>query len=257
MYCKQYLKHILFVVVAILLFAACTSKKQLVYLQSATKDADSTQLSVPAISPYQIKVGDRIYILVSSIDPQTNAIFQSSSSNTLTSEASIDLVSYQVREDGKVNYPFIGEITVADKTLLQVQQDITQKVQALVPQASVVVKMVNRSITVLGEVRRPGRYTVFKDQMTIFEALGFAGDITDYGSRKRVKIVRKMGSEQKVWNIDLTQEQLLADAHMMVQPSDIIYVEPTSKVYGKKTFSTAIVLSAISTFVALYATFLK
>ncbi|QZE12895.1 polysaccharide export protein [Halosquirtibacter laminarini] len=255
--CFRCVKHLFFLLVLLVSVVSCTTKKELVYLQHVNEDATSAEVKAPELTPYRIKEGDRLYIKVTSIDPETNLVFNTQSYNSMTSETSIDIVAYEVSGDGTITYPFVGDVKVENKTLIEVQSEMEEKVKKVAPQSSVVVKLVNRSITILGEVRSPGRYTVFKDQMTVFEALGFAGDITDYGSRTNVKIVRKVGNEQKVWTVDLTQEQLLANANMMVQPSDIVYVEPQSKVYGKKSFSISLALSIVSTFIALYATFLK
>ncbi|QZT37219.1 polysaccharide export protein [Halosquirtibacter xylanolyticus] len=257
MCCTRFLNRGLYFLITMMALASCTSKKELVYLQSPNKETVMSSVTAPTIAPYEIQIGDRLYISVTSIDPETNAIFNGQSYNSLTSEISVDLVSYQVQENGTVTYPFVGAVSVVGKPLSMVQQELKAKVQKVAPQASVVVKLVNRSITVLGEVKQPGRYTVFKDQMTVFEALGFAGDITDFGSRTNVKIIRKNGDKQKIWIVDLTQEELLASSDLIIQPSDIVYVEPGSKVYGKKTFSVSLMISVISTFIALYATFIK
>jgi polysaccharide export outer membrane protein len=117
--------------------------------------------------------------------------------------------------------------------------------------ASVFVKLVNRNITVLGEVKQPGQKLMVKNQLTIFEALGTAGDMTDYGNRQNVKLIRELPEGKHIENMDLTDPQLIFSPYYYILPHDIIYVEHETKVYGAKNLSYAAPLSITASVISI------
>ena len=112
------------------------------------------------------------------------------------------------------------------------------------------VQLTNTQFTILGEVHSPGQYNMNKDQLTIFEAISLAGDLTIYGKRKRVRIVRPTTEGTKTINVDLTDLNLVDSQNYYIQPNDLIYVEPIkAKMFGfGETFSLGLVTSIISFF---------
>lgn len=116
-------------------------------------------------------------------------------------------------EQGFISYPQLGEIKVEGLTTAQVRNIIQKKVNEYLESASVFVKLVNRNITVLCEVRNPGQKLMLKNQLTIFEALGTAGDITDYGNRRNVKLIRELPEGKHIVELDLTDSNLLTSPY--------------------------------------------
>ena len=107
--------------------------------------------------------------------------------------------------------------------------------------------MVNFNITILGEVRRPGKFKVYQDQINIFEAVAMAGDLTDFAARSQVKLVRQTEDGYRIYNIDLTRDNIIASEFYQIMPNDILYIEPLKiKQFGFASFPYSIIFSTIS-----------
>jgi polysaccharide export outer membrane protein len=170
------------------------------------------------------------------------------------------LITYTVDEHGNISFPQLGELAVEGKTVLEIQTDLQERIGEYIKNTSVYVKLVDRTITVLGEVLSPGNLVVFKSQLTIFEAIGTAGDLTDWGNRKDVKVFRKTDEGTEVASLDLTDPDLLYSEYYYIFPNDVIYVEPRSRVFGFKTldFSSIFTMTlAVVTTGLLIVTFIE
>ena len=151
-----------------------------------------------------------------------------------SSSEGLELITYLVDNDGNISYPQLGEIHVGDLKTGEVRDIIQKEVDKYLETASVFVKLVNRNITVIGEVKNPGQKSMVKNQLTIFEALGTAGDITDWGNRENVKIIRELPEGKHIAEIDLTATNVITSPYYYILPHDIIYVEHRDKIYGDK-----------------------
>ena len=183
----------------VILFATSCSTplQELIYMNGV--ETGVTYSNGPLPEEYRIRSNDQLFIQVISDDP-LNAAFlnltntQGSMGSMGSSANSLELITYLVDEDGYISYPQLGNIPVENKTVSEVRDIIQEKVDNYLESASVFVKLVNRNITVLGEVKQPGQKLMVKNQLTIFEALGTAGDISDYGAVAR-EIGEKGGGE--------------------------------------------------------------
>ncbi len=240
-----------FVLIIILLaFSSCTPLKEFVYFQGIENGNDST---FPSPQPYRIQPNDNLYIQVLTSDEVTGKYFNISSNDRyLNNESAIELGSYKVDEAGAIDLPLVGPIEVQGKTTTEIKALVEVGVSKYLEQASVIVKHVNRHFSVLGEVSRPGTYSMYNDRISIFEALGYAGDLSDYGSRLNVKLLRHKGIEKEVVQLDLTQKELIYSPYYYIMPNDIIYVEPVNRIYGSKSLPVGTILTAVNTAVLLY-----
>ena len=239
----------------IILFHSCsTPLPQVTYLHGI--EPNQTVESGPKPEEYKIRPSDQLFIQVISDDP-LNASFlnlvntQGNSGNLGNSANSLELITFLVDEQGSISYPQLGEIQVEGMTTAQVRDIIQKKVNVYLESASVFVKLVNRNITVLGEVRNPGQKLMVKNQLTIFEALGTAGDITDYGNRRNVKLIRELPEGKHIAELDLTDPQLLSSPFYYVLPHDIVYVEYSTKIYGAKNLSYAAPISITASVISI------
>jgi polysaccharide export outer membrane protein len=124
-------------------------------------------------------------------------------------------------------------------------------------ETTIIVKLVNFNITFVGEVRRPGEYKIYQDKINIFEAVSMAGDITDYGNRNEVKLMRMTDEGIALHIIDLTREDILESPYYYLKPNDVIYIEPLKgKQFAFATFPYALLFSTITTAIVLL-TFLQ
>jgi polysaccharide biosynthesis/export protein len=253
---KPFRKQSIFSLTFLLLISiSCsTPLTQVTYLHGI--DPNSTWESGPKPEEYQVRPNDQLFIQVISDDP-LNAAFlnlvnmQGNSGNLGSSANSLELITFLVDEQGNISYPQLGEINVEGLTTAQVRDIIQKKVNVYLESASVFVKLVNRNITVLGEVRNPGQKLMIKNQLTIFEALGTAGDITDYGNRMKVKLIREIPEGKHIAELDLTDPNLLSSPYYYVLPHDIIYVEYSTKIYGAKNLSYAAPISITASVISI------
>jgi len=239
------------------LFASCTTPlKEITYLNNL--QIQDSVIQTHRVTPYQIRPNDNLYINVISDNPKASAFLNlAQPDQNYTSDAAIELITYIVDSNGNIVLPYIGKVHAADKTVDKLQTELQDKVNTMLANSSVLVKLVNRTVTVLGDVNHPGQYTMRKNNLTIFEALGLAGDLNDYGNRKKVQLIRKTGDEEQVTTIDLTNVELLASNDYFIQPNDVIYIPPKHRVFGAKTLPFTTLFTTISTAVLLYTAFSK
>lgn len=237
----------------ILLFAASscsTPLHEVTYMNGI--EPGLTYESAPEPAEYRIRPNDNLYIRVISDDPLNVAFLNlTSPQSTMSSSSNLELVTFLVDENGYITYPYLGDILVEDKTIHEVTDILQKKVDEYLQNASVFVKLVNRTITVLGEVGRPGQLSMIKTRLTIFEALGMAGDITDYGNRQSVKIIRELPEGKHIEEIDLTDPMLVQNPYYYVLPHDILYVEHSTRVYGAKNLSFTAPLSITASVISI------
>lgn len=246
------------ILTVIMFFACSTPLKEITYMYNVQTDVSFVNDTLPEI--YTIRSGDQLFIQVIGDDPLTTAFLNLVPAERMYSTyQSEELITFIVDEEGKIYYPQIGEIKISGLTVSEVREILQKKVDNYLQNASVFVKLVNRTVTVLGEVRQPGQHRMVKNQLNIFEALGVAGDITDYGNRHNIKLIRETSGGKVVSSIDLTDPQLIASPNYYIMPHDVIYVEPSDKVYGSKTrpyaTSTSIIFSIISTALLIFNIF--
>jgi polysaccharide export outer membrane protein len=115
-----------------------------------------------------------------------------------------------------------------------------------------VVKIVNRKFTLLGEFNSPGTYPFYKDYLTIFEAMGYGGDFTDYANRHKVNIIRKTLTGKVIKQLDLTKSDIVNSDFYYILPNDIIYVEPNNRIWGSRTLPFTAILTTFNTVVLIY-----
>ncbi len=239
----------------VLVISSCsTPLEKLIYLNGI--EPGLTYGNGPVPDEYRIRPNDQLFIQVISDDP-SNAAFlnltntQGSMGSMGNSAGSLELITYLVDEQGKIAYPQLGTITVKDLTTGEVRDYIQNEVNKYLASASVFVKLVNRTVTILGEVNSPGQKTMVKNQLSIFEALGAAGDITDYGNRQDVKIIRELPAGKQIVQVDLTDPQLVYSPYYYILPHDVVYVEHATKVYGAKNLSYAAPISITASIVSI------
>lgn len=253
-----FLKNSIYFIVISLVISSCIPQKKLIYLQNNTKKSsvENKKFINAKKSNYLIQSGDNLYIKISSLDEKTYGFFNSTSSryssNYMNSDISVYLNSYSVNDTGYVFLPVIGNLNVKDKTIESIKILIQNSLEKYLRNPTVIVKLVNYNITVLGEVKRPGKFKVYQDQISIFDALGLAGDVTDYGNRYNVLVVRQDAKGSTLHKIDLTDNKLLESEYYFLMPNDIIYIEPLkAKSFGARSFSWSMALSTITTMLVL------
>jgi len=226
-----------------LTLGSCVTNKQAVYVQPR-KDMKS-EFKAAQKKTRTIQPGDDLYITINSEDQESN-IFNSQQNTVVQSD--ISLISYHVNEKGFIRIPPLGNLLLMDLSLVEAANVIEKALIGIIATPSVTVNFINKTITVLGAVNHPGRFEFSDQQINIFQALGYAGDISTYGNRKKVMLIREQNGIILRKYIDLTNEDLLSSSEYYLKPNDIVYVKSLKRRHlGMDPFPFGLVLSIIST----------
>ena len=248
---RYYFRIFIILIAGAAIFSSCVPQKKIKYLQVKEEAQMRENFTNERKVEYKIQPGDNLYIKVVSIDEKTSALFNTAdtrSSYAMNSDAGIYLNSYTVNENGYVDFPLIGSVKVRNLTVEQVKDELQKTLNEYIKESVVIVKMVNFYVTMLGEVKRPGEYKIYQDELNIFEAISLAGDLTDFANRDQVKLIRQTKEGSKIIDIDLTDRDILASDYYFMMPNDILYVEPLKgKQFTFANFPYGIIFSAIST----------
>ncbi len=248
------IKPLILIVAAATVFASCNRRAQLLYMHNITSDQE---LPIATPPPYLLKSGDVLFIQLITQSPEISHMFNNPSGNTYASqsrdEASLYLTGYSIDDEGNLTLPYLGKAQVKGLTLDQARSVIQEKTETIYKDASVIVKMANYKITVLGEVRRPGNFRNFNDNLTIFEALATVGDISENGDRKNVLVVRQTAQGNKTYHLNLGDKSVLTSEAFYLLPNDVVIVKPIgNKVFQMNLPYVNLTLSSISTIILLY-----
>ena len=205
----------------------------MVYLQEkpGTPSNDSTVKQYQSrISAYKVQQGDVLNIKVLSQDPASVQPFnidgQGSNVQMQLNLPQLYITGYTVDEKGNIDFPLIGNIFVRGKTIAEISEILAQKIDKYVTNATVKIKLVSFKVTVLGEVKTPGVHYIYNDRVSIMEVLGYSGDLNDLANRHKIKLIRTIGDQVQVSNIDLTDRRLVETSNYFLLPNDVLYVEP-------------------------------
>jgi polysaccharide biosynthesis/export protein len=253
----------IFCLISSSLFFSCVPQKKINYLQKMQAADTASVYRNIHLADYKVQPKDNLYIRIFALDERAFSFFNkqsgASSFNDFVSDAAIYLNSYTVNAEGFIDFPVIGKVQVADMTIDQVKYTLQQLVSEYLKDITVVVKLVNFKVSVLGEVNHPGEFTIYKDNLNIFEAITQAGDMSEFANRNRVALIRQSKNGSQVHYLDLTSDKILTSEYFKLQSNDIVYVSPLGyKRWGLgSTFPWAIVLTSISTTLLLINYFKK
>jgi polysaccharide export outer membrane protein len=252
----------LLIICFIVFFSSCVTQKDVEYLRDPNnKHSDIKTFSDANIPDYKLKPKDELSININSLDDPSTNVFQQLGNQQgnyggYTTPYSASLTSYMIDKSGFLQLPVIGNMHVEDKTIPEVISMLQDSLNNILDSPTVTIKLVNRYVTVLGEVRNPGHFSYAQEKMNIYNALGLAGDITTYGDRNNVILVRSENDENIRIKVDLTSSDFLASEHYYVRPNDMIYVMPMQKKFwGLDEFPWQVLLSTISTAILTYTVF--
>jgi polysaccharide export outer membrane protein len=242
------------------LFASCVPQKKMLYLKEAQMAAENQSINYvnERSVNYKLQPGDNLFIrFVNTLDERSAALLNSGVSQ-LTSDASIYLQSYTLDEEGCIEMPLVGKIELQNLTVDEAKERLQIELDKYINQTTIIVKLSNFNLTVLGEVNRPGMYKVYQSQINLFEAISLAGNMTNFAKNDQVKIIRQTDNGSEILTVDMGSADILASPYYYLKPNDIIYVEPLKiKQWGFTTFPYSTVISILSMAITLWALFKK
>ena len=247
------MKYNYLIIVFVLFFSSCVTKNQLVYLN----DADSNLVEIVDYSNINnsIEIGDILKIDVQTIVPDASIPYNTLSENKQYSLDVVRLEGYLVDNFKMINFPVLGKISVKELNIYDLENKITKLLLdgKHLTNPTVKIRRVNSKFTVLGEVGKPGTFSYYDKNLNIFQALGYAGDLTIFGNRKKITLIREKAGLRFVYNVSLTESDLLKKPYYQINNNDIIIINPNYSKIKSSGFigSTSSVASISSLLVSI------
>jgi len=250
----------------VFLLGACSTPRNLTYFEDSKEMTDKQLLQMTSDYEPHFKCGDKLVIIVSAIDPVAVAPFnmpvtmvtdvlQTQTSSVVDRKAlsqNQSYLPYTVDSEGYINFPVLGKLSVKGQTPQELTLYLEKRISESVENPIVNIKLDNFKVSVIGEVTRPGSFNVYNDRVSILDALGLAGDLTIYGRRDNVRLIRDINGKKEIVTLNLTRTNLLESPYFYLQQNDVVYVEPNDKKKKTSGYSQAeqYNLSFVSTFVS-------
>lgn len=231
------MKRTLLFIALIAMLASCSTQKELSYLNNldAAGGEDVFSMEIPE---YRIQPRDILYISAKTQTPEGKleeilADKNSPSGSYFASESSQYIMGFSIDPSGFVTVPLLGKMAVEGMTIYEIRDLMQAKIDSLFRHAYVEVRLLSFKFTVIGEVRAPGSYVNYNDQLTVLEGIGRAGGVTETGAKERVLVIRPTGNTTTTFQINLQDKNILASPAYFLCPNDVIIVQPVPK----KTFN--------------------
>ena len=231
------------------LLTSCYSNRQIGLLQE--RDGIPTYDSVPYV-PYKLHVNDEIIFRLVTMDETISKAMSANQSQGSTQYAT----SYRIYSDGTVDLPFLPPIRIEGLTEREAEDTLRTYFRQIIPDADIKMALYNKQFTVLGDLGS-GRYQIYKERMTIFQALAMTGDVANSGDRKHVRIVRPNGNDEpEVLEFDIRSKSIIDSRYYYVYPNDLIYVSREPGAFYKVPSYSGFI-SLVTSSVALLITVLN
>lgn len=220
---------IFFYLLGIVFFTSCNPSRKVIYFEHVK---DTTFYSTGNDQQIPIRPNDILSITISSLNAEASVIFNPKSNTNIRSTtatgSSTEPGGYLVNADGTIQLPVLGNVKAAGLTKKQLKDNITNLIltKKLLIDPLVEIRFLNYEVTVLGEVARPTVITVPSEKISMLKAIGLAGDLTIYGKRENVLLIREENGEKKTRHIDLNSRNFFNSPYYYLQPDDVVYVAP-------------------------------
>ena len=239
---------------ALLLVFSCASRKDIVYYQNIDRlSADGKQNS------YEIKIqpDDLLMIVVSAEDPETAIPFNLSTVSIASSSGAANgqlmMQSYLVDTNGTIDFPILGKIKLSGLNRSEVLQLFKDKIGKYIKNPIINLRIMNFKVSLQGEVNAPGTFTVSSERITLIEALTLAKDLTIYGKRNNILIIREIDGIKSYNRVDITKADFINSPFYYLAQNDVVYIEPnSSRVNASKVGpNTGVIISISSLLITL------
>ena len=241
---SNFLNPIFFVLLFYLLASSCTTTKNVPYFMDLTDTSKIYTQAIKNTYEIQIQPDDILEIIINDINAQAAAPFNLGNTNppsvpgmqilqstlgTKPNTANTTTATgqgYLVDKSGTIDFPVLGNFKVQELTVPQLKDTLKQKLEKYLQNPIINVRLLNYKVTVLGEVLRPATYSIPSERVTIVDAIGMAGDLTIYGKRENVLLIREENGERKFIRLNLNSSNIFESPYYYLKQNDIIYVEP-------------------------------
>lgn len=223
-----------FLVSTIVFLCSCGSSKNLTYFNDL-QDSSAVISAIPKRPDPVVQAGDILVITVTSLNAESNQLFNKGTiantnatvTSTLGGLNTTTVEGYLVNSDGNISFPVLGQVRLIGLTREEVRRKMVEELSTFVKDPIVSVRFNNFRITVVGEVSHPSTFVIPNEKISILEALGMAGDMTPYGRRNNVLLIREENGQRTIVRIDLNKHDVLNSPYYYLRQNDVVYVEPT------------------------------
>lgn len=244
-------KYPIYILLFLFTFSSCITNRDLEYIRSSKeiKNAKANK------QDYRLQMGDLISIQINTTTEQQHDFFNKENlANSQLMMQNPYLYGYIIKEDGNLDLPSFGKVRAEGFTLQELENVIREIAESYFESPIVKLNIINFKISILGEVNNPGTFKIIDPEVNILYALSLSGDMTQFGNRRKVKVIRNENDLNRVFYVDLTKKGVLNNADFMLQPHDIIYVSPLrKKFYAFNNISNIVSmsLSAVTLFILI------
>ncbi|MCK0179205.1 polysaccharide biosynthesis/export family protein [Flavobacteriaceae bacterium S0862] len=249
---------------ALFILTSCGSRQDIIYFQ----DEPLSEAIENQNSDFELrfKTDDLLVINVSADDPETVAPFNlnvvSTNTSVIDAQGTLKMQTYLIDSNGNIEFPTLGTLKLAGLTRNEANALLKDKLSIYFKKDAppiVNIRLANFTVTILGEVKNPGTYTIQDEKISIPEALGLAGDLTIYGKRDNIKLIREVDGQKKFAKIDLTSVNVLNSPNYYLTQNDVIYVEQNNARVRASSFNqnNGVIISAIATLATIAAILIK
>lgn len=233
-----------------LLLGACVGSRTVNYLNDPSLTPGASKLFENHKFEYRLQVNDVLSIRVLGLDEQTHRFFnvESQSGGAMVSDAALYVNGFSVDKTGMVQLPQIGKVKLQGLTVGEAQELVQRKINEYFTNATVIMKMVNWRVSVLGNVGRPGTYMVYNNQITILDALSMAGGPNEYADKTHVTLMRQSDRGVQALYVDLSSTEVLRSEYYYLLPNDVVYVPTLRARPGRMNLEIlSVILATLST----------
>jgi polysaccharide export outer membrane protein len=250
------MKQFIAVLIVILFLVGCSNQRKFTYFKNVPDTIHNFYIADTGYKSLTIKADDVLQINISSPNTEATSFFITQGTNTANPTGIVNSTpatpnTYLVDKEGGIDLPLIGRVPVKGLTTSAAKTYIKSKVAIYLKDPIVTVRLQNFKVTVLGEVNKPANYIVPNERVSLLDAIGMAGDLTIYGHRENVLLIREQEGRKVLERLNLNNSSLFQSPYYYLQQNDIIYVEPNKSKEASSDLTTARNISIISSLAGL------
>jgi len=250
-----------FILLSIIVLGSCASKQEIVYFQDEPVNSEMTLTNNYAI---KLKPDDILTIDISAQDPEAVAPFlltpvAQKFNNSLNISNNLRVQTYLIDINGNIEFPVLGTLKMQGLSRVEATEMLKVKLTEYIVDPIVNIRLINFTVTVLGAVNSPGVYTVQNERISLSDALGLAGDLTIYGKRDNILLIREVDGQKRYAKFDLNSVNVVNSPNYYLTQNDVIYVEPNNARVRQSSYNpnNGVIISAIATLATIAAILIK
>ncbi len=263
----RYLQWVVFIIISLLLFSSCYNSKNVAYFQDLTDTSKIYSQVMHGTYEAHIQPDDIVEIIISSINPQATALFNLGNTNPVspgltqaqgnavitTGPSGAITYGYLVDKEGRIDFPVLGKLAIAGLAISRLKDTLAQKLDQYLKEPIVNARILNYKVTILGEVTHPAAYTLQSERISIIDAIGLAGDLTIYGKRENILLIREENGQRKFIRMNLNSSNIFQSPYYYLKQNDVVYVEPNKTRIAATDVQTVRNISILTASISLVA----